>query len=546
MGTKIKPENIKYIAEKAGIEEDALELYGNYKAKISLDLLKRARKGKLILVSAMTPTHAGEGKTTVSIGLCDAFNRIEKKSIVALREPSLGPVFGLKGGATGSGFAQVIPAEDINLHFTGDMHAITSAHNLLSAIIDNHIHHEITSSIIDPRKVAWKRVLDVDDRALRSVVVGIGGAFQGIARETGFDITAASEVMAILCLSKSLMELKERLGRILVGFSMNDEPVFASQLKANGAMTVLLKDAIKPNLVQTMEGNPALVHGGPFANIAHGTCSVIAIDMALKLAEFAIVESGFGADLGAEKFFNIVVRTGQIPPPDACVIVATIRAIKFHGGGKLEDEEGIAIEKGFENLKKHVENIKLFGVPVIVALNRHSEDKEEEIEKIKRLCLREGIDMALCEIWQRGGKGGIELAEKLIEILRSEKSNFKFLYPLEIPIVEKINTIAKEIYGAERVEIDKKTRKKIEIFEKLGFRNFPVCIAKTPYSLSDDEELIGRPEGFELKVTDVSVSSGAGFFVVYCGEIITMPGLPWKPRAELIDIDENNEIKGIS
>ncbi len=541
---KAKPKNIIEIAKKVGLSEEELETYGKYKAKIPLNALKRDRKGKLILVSAMTPTHSGEGKTTICIGLCDALNKLGKNSIVTLREPSLGPVFGLKGGATGGGYALVIPSDDINLHFTGDMHAVTSAHNLLSAIIDNHIHHEITSSIVDLRQVTWKRVLDVDDRALRSIVAGIGIPFQGIARETGFDITAASEVMSILCLSKSIKELKEKLGNILIGFSLKGEPVFARQLKAEGAMAALLKDAIKPNLVQTLEGNPAIIHGGPFANIAHGTCSVIAMDLALRLSDFAITEAGFGADLGAEKFFDIVVRTGHIPPPDACVIVATIKALKFHGNGNEENLK--AIERGFENIKKHVENIKLFGVPVIVALNRHSEDKEEEIKELKELCLKEKIEIAVCEVWQEGGEGGVELAKKLLNILEKESSNFKFLYPLELPIMEKVNIVAKKIYGAKDVEFEKKIKKKIENFEKLGFGNLPICIAKTPYSFSDDEDLRGKPEGFTLRVTDVSVSSGAGFVVIYCGEIITMPGLPKKPRAELIDIDENGEIKGIS
>ncbi len=540
---KFEPKNILEIGEKIGLEKEELELYGNFKSKISLNALKRERRGKLILVSAMTPTHSGEGKTTVCIGLCDALNKLGKNSIVTLREPSLGPVFGLKGGATGGGYAQVIPPDNINLHFTGDMHAVTSAHNLLSAIIDNHIHYEITTTIIDPRQITWKRVLDVDDRALRSIVVGIGGPFQGIARETGFDITAASEIMAILCLSKSLKELKERLGNILIGFSLKGEPVYAKQLKAEGAMAILLKDAIKPNLVQTLEGNPSIVHGGPFANIAHGTCSVIAMDMALRLSDFVITEAGFGADLGAEKFFDIVVRTGHIPPPSACVIVATLKALKLHG----EEKDSIkSIEKGFENLKKHVENIKLFGLPVIVALNRHSDDTDEEVNKLKELCSKEKIEMTVCEVWQKGGEGGIELSEKLLNLMEQEAPNFKFLYPLEIPLTEKVDLIAKNIYGAKDVEFEKKTKKKIENFENIGFGKLPICIAKTPYSFSDDEELKGRPEGFTLRVTDVSVSSGAGFVVIYCGEIITMPGLPRRPRAEMIDIDENGEIKGVS
>lgn len=535
---KTELKKITEIARKIGLEDDKLELYGNYKAKISLNTLKRERKGKLILVSAITPTHSGEGKTTVCIGLCDALNRLGKDSMVALREPSLGPVFGLKGGATGGGYAQVVPSDDINLHFTGDMHSITSAHNLLSALIDNHIHYEMTSTIIDPRQVTWKRVLDMDDRALRSIITGIGGPFQGIARETGFDITAASEVMAILCLSKSLKELKERLGNILIGFSPGGKPVYAKHLKAEGAMAALLKDTIKPNLAQTLEGNPAIIHGGPFANIAHGTCSVIAIDMAMRLSDFAITEAGFGADLGAEKFFDIVVRTGHIPPPNVCVIVATIRALKFHGDGSLE--------KGFENLIKHVENIKLFGVPVIVALNRHSEDDEEEVIKLRELCSKESIENAVCEVWQKGGEGGIELAEKVMKLSEKESPDFKFLYPLEISLTEKLKLIAENIYGAKDVEFDKKTKKKIETLEYFGLGKLPICVAKTPYSLSDDEELKGKPEGFTLRVTDVSVSSGAGFVVIYCGEIITMPGLPRRPRAEFIDIDEKGEIKGIS
>ncbi|MFQ6082278.1 MAG: formate--tetrahydrofolate ligase [Candidatus Aminicenantia bacterium] len=538
------------IAEKLGIDTSNLEFYGNYKVKISLDELKnnRNKKGKLIMVTGMTPTPAGEGKTTLSIGLADAFSQIGKEAVVTLREPSLGPVFGMKGGATGGGYAQVIPMEDINLHFTGDIHAVTSAHNLLAAIVDNHIHHEGVCGLIDCRRVAWKRVMDMDDRVLREVVVGIGGPFQGIARETGFDITAASEVMAILCLSRNLKELKERLGNIFIGSSPDGDPVFVRDLKSEGSMAALLKDAIKPSLVQTLEGTPALIHGGPFANIAHGTNSIIATKMALQLAEYVVTETGFATDLGAEKFFDIVVRTGNIPPPDACVLVATIRALKMHGGiqlDKIKEENVKALEKGFENLQKHIENIRIFGVPLVVALNKFSTDTDKEINKFLDLCRQEKVEVAVSQVWEKGGKGGLELAQKVMSVVTSEPNNFEFLYPLDIPIIDKIETIGRKIYGAAGIAMEGKIMRKIARIEKMGFGHFPVCIAKTQYSLSADDEALGKPRGFILIVTDVTLSSGAGFVVILCGDIMTMPGLPKNPAAERIDISDKGEIVGL-
>jgi len=546
--TKMKP--IEEIAKKLGIDEKHLEKFGEYKAKISLEVLNKKidRKGKLIVITGMSPTPAGEGKTTISIGLTDAICRLGKKAVVALREPSLGPVFGIKGGATGGGYAQVIPMDEINLHFTGDIHAVTSAHNLLSALIDNHIHHYGAGGLIDCRRVTWKRVMDMDDRVLRQVVVGIGGPLQGIARETGFDITAASEVMAILCLSNDLMELKERLGNILVGYSHTGDPVFARDLKAEGAMAALLKDAIKPNLVQTLEGNPAIIHGGPFANIAHGTNSIIADKIALKFADYVVTETGFGTDLGAEKFFDIVVRTGKIPPPDACVIVATIRAIKRHGGvplDKIKEENLEALEKGFSNLEKHIENIRIFGIPLIVALNKFPSDTTKEIEKFLRLCEEYNAKAVVSDVWSKGGEGGIELARAVMEIIDNEKKNFHFLYSLDIPLREKIEIVAKKIYGAKQIAMEGKIERKISQIEKMGFQNLPVCIAKTQYSLSSDDHLLGRPENFTLIITDVSLASGAGFVVIYCGDIMTMPGLPKKPAAERIDVTSDGEIKGL-
>jgi formate--tetrahydrofolate ligase len=542
---------IEEIAQKLRIGSEFLEKYGEYKAKILTDglLRKSAKKGKLIMATAMSPTPAGEGKTTTSIGLADAMNHLGKKTTVVLREPSLGPVFGMKGGATGGGYAQVVPSDEINLHFTGDIHAITAAHNLLAAMVDNRLHFDGSCGLLDCRRVTWKRVMDMDDRVLREVVIGIGGPLRGIARETGFDITAASEVMAIFCLSEGLADLKERLGNILIGYSPDRKPVFARSIKAEGAMATLLKDAIKPNLVQTLEGTPALIHGGPFANIAHGTNSILATRLALGLSDFVITESGFGSDLGAEKFFDIVVRTGQVPPPDACVLVATIRALKFHGGVKLEEinrENLDAVEKGFINLEKHMENMQTFGVPFVVAVNRFPSDTVAEIEKVKKLCQDKKARVVLSEVYSRGGEGGEELAREILKAVDEDKNTFQCLYELDIPIVEKIEAVAKKIYGASTVAMEGKIRRKIRRIEKRGFGNLPVCIAKTQYSLSDDDEALGRPKDFTLIVTDVSLSAGAGFVVVYCGDIMTMPGLPKIPSAEKIDITEDGKIAGLS
>jgi len=546
---KMKP--IEEIAERAGIPLGYLEKHGSYKAKIvwPQEIKELPVRGKLIMVTAMTPTPAGEGKTTTAIGLADAFGHLQKKAIAALREPSVGPVFGLKGGATGGGHAQVVPREDINLHFTGDIHAVTAAHNLLAAMVDNRLHFDGVCGLIDCRTITWKRVMDMDDRVLREVVVGIGGPLRGIARETGFDITAASEVMAILCLSASLKELKDRLGNIVIGYGQDGKPVFARQIKAEGAMAALLKDAIKPNIVQTLEGTPALIHGGPFANIAHGTSSVIATRLALSSADYVVTETGFASDLGAEKFFDIVVRTGHIPPPDACVIVATLRALKLHGGVKLNEvkaENLAALEKGFENLKKHVENIRAFGVPFVVALNRFPEDTDAEIQKFLGLCRVENVRAGMSEVHVRGGQGGIDLAREVLQALAKDELKFKPIYPLDIPMLDKIKAVATQIYGADHVAMEGKIMRKLLKMEADGFGNLPVCIAKTQYSLSADEEALGRPEGFTLIVTDVSLSAGAGFVVVYCGDIMTMPGLPTSPAAERIDVTDNGEIIGLS
>ncbi len=547
--SKLKP--IEEIAERAGIPADCLEKYGSYKAKIAWPepIRQLPKRGKLIMVTAMTPTPAGEGKTTTSIGLADAFGQMGKSAMVALREPSLGPVFGMKGGATGGGRAQVAPADDINLHFTGDIHAVTAAHNLLAAMVDNRLHFDGVCGLIDCRTVTWKRVLDMDDRVLREVVVGIGGPLRGIARESGFDITAASEVMAILCLSADIRELKERLGNIVVGYSIENKPVFARQIKAEGAMAALLKDAMKPNLVQTLEGTPAIIHGGPFANIAHGTNSVIATRLALSLADYVVTETGFASDLGAEKFFDIVVRTGHIPPPDACVLVATLRALKLHGGVKLKDVKEAnsgAIEKGFDNLRKHIENLKLFGVPFVVALNRFPDDSDQEIEKFLGLCRAEKTRAALSDVHGQGGRGGVELAQELIKALSEDKADFRLLYPLEIPLHQKIETVAKKVYGAAGVAMEGKIKRRLLRIEENGFGGLPVCIAKTQYSLSADDEALGRPTGFTVIVTDVSLSAGAGFVVVYCGDIMTMPGLPNSPAAERVDVTDDGEITGLS
>ncbi len=546
---KLKP--IEEIASRLGLDEEDLEKYGKHMAKISprIKMEGKSKTGKLIMVTAMTPTPAGEGKTTTSIGLADALSHIGEKAVVALREPSLGPVFGMKGGATGGGYAQVAPREEINLHFTGDIHAITAAHNLLSAMVDNRLHFDGACGLLDCRRVTWKRVMDMDDRVLREVVIGIGGPLRGIARETGFDITAASEVMAIFCLAVDLKDLKKRLGDILVGYAPDRKPVFARDLKAEGAMAALLRDALQPNLVQTLEGTPALIHGGPFANIAHGTNSVIATRMGLQLADYVVTESGFGSDLGAEKFFNIVVRTGQIPPPAACVLVATLRALKLHGGVKLEkvNEENVkAVEKGFENLRKHMENMRIFGVPFVVAINRFPADTEREIEKVRDLCLKEKARVALSDVFAKGGKGGKDLAQEILKAIAEDESRFQLLYPSDMPLIEKVETVARKIYGASSVAMEGKIRRKIERIDKNGFGNLPVCIAKTQYSLSADDEALGRPEDFTLIVTDASLSAGAGFVVIYCGDIMTMPGLPKVPSAEKIDVTEDGRITGLS
>ena len=542
---------IEEIAEKLGIENRDLEKYGSYKAKISMDVAQKGegKRGKLIMVTAMTPTPAGEGKTTTSIGLADALCVLGKRAIVALREPSLGPVFGMKGGATGGGKARVVPSDDINLHFTGDIHAVTAAHNLLAAIVDNRLHFDGACGLLDCRKIFWKRVMDMDDRVLREVVVGIGSALQGIARETGFEITAASEIMAILCLSENLKDLKQRLGNIFVGYSPENKPVFARELKAEGAMAALLKDAIKPNLVQTLEGTPALIHGGPFANIAHGTNSVIATRLGLHLADFVVTETGFASDLGAEKFFDIVVRSGQIPAPDAAVLVATVRALKVHGGVEpknINQENVDALERGFENLKKHAENLQIFGVPFVVALNKFSTDTEAEIKRFRDLCRKEKIRVAMSDVFGQGGEGGEELAQEVLKAIEEDKSHFQLLYPLEMPLVEKVEVVAKKIYGAAAVAMEGKIKRRILRIESDGFKNLPVCIAKTQYSLSGDDEALGRPKNFTLIVTDASLNSGAGFVVIYCGDIMTMPGLPKSPAAERIDVTDDGEITGIS
>jgi formate--tetrahydrofolate ligase len=536
------------IASKLGISEEYLEYYGRYKAKVNYQPLLSEKRGKLIMVTAMTPTPAGEGKTTTAIGLSDALNRLGKKACLALREPSLGPVFGIKGGATGGGRAMVVPREEINLHFTGDIHAVTSAHNLLAAMVDNRIHFDGPTGLLDGRNVTWKRVLDMNDRALRQIIIGTDETFQGFARETGFDITAASEVMAILCLSSDLQDLKRRVGNILIGYTVDGKPVFARDIKADGAMTALLKDALKPNLVQTLEGTPAFIHGGPFANIAHGTNSIVATKLALSLAEYVVTETGFASDLGAEKFFDIVVRTGQVPPPDGCVLVSTLRALKYHGGIKLDEigkENPPAVEAGFENLRKHIENLRIFGVPFVVVLNLFPNDFKSEIETWINLAKAEGVRFALSDVYNQGGAGGLELAEEVIKAIEEDAAHFDFLYPTEAPLLTKVETIARKIYGADGIKVETSARKKIEQYEKLGFGQYPVCIAKTQASLSDDAKKLGRPRGWTLTVTNASLSAGAGFVVILCGDIMTMPGLPKAPQAEKIDVDDEGKIVGM-
>jgi formate--tetrahydrofolate ligase len=543
---KIKP--IAEIAAKLGIIENETEYYGKFKAKLSDELFNRLESkadGKLILVTAVNPTPAGEGKTTTTIGLGDALSKIGKNTVIALREPSLGPVFGIKGGAAGGGYAQVMPMEDINLHFTGDMHALTAANNLLCAILDNHIQQGNVLGI-DPRRVFIRRALDMNDRALRDIIVGLGGKMNGIPREDGFKITVASEVMAILCLAKDIKDLKKRLGAMLVAYRYDGSPVYCRDLKTDGAMAVLLKDAIKPNLVQTLEGTPALMHGGPFANIAHGCNSVRATRLALKLSDYCITEAGFGSDLGAEKFFDIKCRAAGLTP-SAVVLVATIRALKYNGGvekNNLKVENVAALERGCENLRAHIANMRKYGLPVVVAINRFETDTKNEIDAVESICTEESADFALSEVFAKGGDGGIELAKKVVAAA-DKHSQFCPIYPLEETIEHKIAILAKEIYGADGVDYSAVAKKSIAEIESLGGGTLPVCVAKTQYSLSDNPKLLGRPRGFRLNVRDVSLSAGAGFVVVYTGDIMTMPGLPKKPAAESIDIDENGVISGL-
>ncbi len=544
----VTPKHILEIAKRAGVDEKYIEQYGNTKAKISLSLLNESERknGKLILVTAITPTPAGEGKTTTTIGLADGLQRIGKNVVVALREPSLGPVFGVKGGAAGGGWAQVIPMEDINLHFTGDFHAIGAANNLLAAMLDNHIYQGNALGI-DPRKITWKRCVDMNDRQLRFVVDGLGGKVNGTPREDGYDITVASEIMAVLCLSSSITDLKERLSKIIVGYTYDDKPVTAGQLNAHGAMTALLKDAIKPNLVQTLEGTPAFVHGGPFANIAHGCNSVIATKMALKMGDYAVTEAGFGADLGAEKFLDIKCRLAGLKP-DAVVIVATIRALKMHGGlakTELGNEDLVALEKGLPNLLRHVHNIKdVYKLPSVVAVNRFPTDTDKEIELVIEKCKELGVNVVLSTVWAEGGKGGEYLAKEVVQLCEKE-NNFTFSYDENESIKDKINSIATKIYGGDGVVFTPEAEKQIAKLNELGFEKLPVCVAKTQYSFSDDMKKLGAPEGFKITVRSVKVSAGAGFIVVLTGNIMTMPGLPKVPAAEKIDVDENGVISGL-
>ena len=540
---------IKEVAASIGIEEDDLELYGKYKAKISDELIEKSKNnpdGKLILVTAINPTPAGEGKTTTSVGLGQAFGKIGKKALIALREPSLGPCFGIKGGAAGGGYAQVVPMEDLNLHFTGDFHAITSANNLLAALLDNHIQQGNELGI-DPRQIVWKRCLDMNDRVLRNVVVGLGSKMDGMVREDHFVITVASEIMAILCLADDMNDLKRRLGRIIVAYTFDGNPVTAEDLQAVGSMAALLKDALKPNLIQTLEHTPAIVHGGPFANIAHGCNSVRATKTALKLADYVITEAGFGADLGAEKFFDIKCRKAGLHP-DAVVLVATIRALKYNGGvpkDQLSEENLDALKKGIVNLEKHIENLQKYGVPVVVTLNSFITDTKAETDFVEQFCKERGCEFALSEVWEKGGEGGIALANKVLETLETKESNFKLLYDDDLSLKEKIETVAREIYGADGVTYSAAAEKELKRITDLGMDKFPVCMAKTQYSLSDDAKKLGRPSGFTINVREVYVSAGAGFVVAINGSIMTMPGLPKKPAAYQIDVDDNGVITGL-
>lgn len=540
---------ITEVAKKLGIGEEDIELYGRYKAKLSMDLIKRVQDkpdGKLILVTAITPTPAGEGKSTTTVGLAQGLAKIGQKVIVALREPSLGPCMGIKGGAAGGGYSQVVPMEDINLHFTGDFHAITSAHMLLAAMLDNHIQQGNALNI-DPRRIVWKRVVDMNDRELRNIVVGLGGKAHGVPRQDGFDITVASEVMAILCLANGLHDLKERLSKIIVAYDYSGNPITAGMLKAQGAMAALLKDAVKPNLVQTLENVPAIIHGGPFANIAHGCNSVMATKTALKLADYTITEAGFGADLGAEKFFDIKCRYAGLKP-DAVVLVATVRALKMHGGVPKTDlatPDVEAVKRGIVNLEKHIENIKQYGLPLVVAINAFAQDTPEELEAIRSHCAAHGVNVALSEVFAKGGEGGIELAKEVVALATSGKADFKLLYGEELSLKEKIETIAKNIYGAVGVNYTKEANNALKDFEKMGYGHLPVCMAKTQYSFSDDPALLGRPEGFEITIKNCRIAAGAGFVVVLTGDIMTMPGLPKVPAAEKIDVSDDGVISGL-
>lgn len=544
--TKMAP--IIEVGRSIGLDEEDLELYGKYKAKVSLDVWKRVQNnpsGKLVLVTAITPTPAGEGKTTTTVGLGQALNRIGKKAIIALREPSLGPSFGVKGGAAGGGYSQVVPMEDINLHFTGDIHAVSTAHNLLAAMLDNHIHQGNELNI-DPRQVVLRRVMDLNERALRKIVIGLGGRMDGVPRESGFDISVASEVMASLCLAIDLMDLKERFKRMVVAYTYDGKPVTANDLKAAGSMALLMKHAIKPNLVQTLENTPAFVHGGPFANIAHGANSIIATRLGLKLADYLVTEAGFGADLGAEKFFNIVCRYGSLKP-DAVVLVATIRALKNHGGvpkDRLSEVNMEALAKGTENLVKQMENIRKFGLPVVVAINEFPTDTAEEIDFVIRQCQSLGAEVALSRVWAQGGAGGEELARKVVAAAE-QPSEFRYLYDLDLPLKDKIHRICTEIYGADGVNYTAEASKMLQRLEELGYGNLPVCMAKTQYSLSDNPDLKGRPRGFEVTIREVRLSAGAGFVVALAGTIMTMPGLSKRPAAENIDILENGQVVGL-
>ncbi len=546
---KAKPLHITEIAKKLGVNPDELELYGKHKAKLPLTLIDKSKldQSNLILVSAISPTPAGEGKTTISIGLSEGLNQVGKKTTVVLREPSLGPVFGIKGGATGGGYAQVIPMEDINLHFTGDFSAIEKAHNLLSALIDNNIQSKTNTLGIDARTVAWKRVMDVNDRSLRNIVIGLGGTGSGVPRESGFDITAASEIMAILCLSNNLTDLKKRLGNIFVGYTFDKKPIFARDLKAEGAMAVLLKDAIKPNLVQTLEGNPAIIHGGPFANIAQGTNTVIATKMGMSLSDYTVTEAGFGADLGAEKFLDIKCQSADLKPK-VVVLTATIRALKYHGGVSLDDlktPNTEALKKGLPNLEKHLENILQFQLTPVIAINKFITDSDEEIEAIKEFAKSKGVRVALAEVWAKGGKGAIDLAKEVVAAVEENKSNFTPLYNWKSDVQSKIETIATKIYGASKVEYASRAKLDLKKIANLGLTELPVCIAKTQKSLSDNPALLGRPTGFTITVREIEIAAGAGFLVPITGDMMRMPGLPAHPASENIDIDDQGNISGL-